>query len=90
MAWRSFFAVQQQLFFGQYIKLKFRKLTLRSRLRSQVGYGLIRGRTSAQIKTLRPYFLTLIYQSYQSIRFFLFRGIIQLSKLHYDDLGPGI
>ena len=44
-------------------------------------------RTSAQIKTLRPYFLTLIYQS---IILFLFRGIIQLSKLHFDDLGPGI
>ena len=58
-------------------------------LRSQVGYGLIRGCTSAQIKTLRPYFLTLIYQSYQSISF-LFRGIIQLSELHFDDLGPGI
>ena len=29
-------------------------------------------RTSAQIKTLRPYFLTLIYQSYQSISFFCF------------------
>ena len=39
-------------------------------------------RTSAQIKTLRPYFLTLIYQSYQSISFFLFRGIFQPSKLH--------
>ena len=39
-------------------------------------------RTSAQIKTLRPYFLTLIYQSYQSIIFFLFRGIFQPSKLH--------
>ena len=36
-------------------------------------------RTSAQIKTLRLYFLTLIYQS---IIFFLFRGIFQLSKLH--------
>ena len=37
------------------------------------GYGLIRGRTSAQIKTLRPCFLTLsTTRSYQSIRFFCF------------------
>ena len=49
-------------------------MTIKSRLRSQVGYGLIRGRTSAQIKTLRPYFLTLIYQSYQSISFVFVSG----------------
>ena len=55
------------------MKLKFRRLTLKSRSRSQVGYGLIRGRTSAQIKTLRPCFLTLsTTRSYQSIRFFCF------------------
>ena len=35
----------------------------------------IRGCTSAQIKTLRPYFLTLIYQSYQSISFCFCFGV---------------
>ena len=48
---------------GQEIKLKFKRSTSTSRSRSQVGY--------AQIKTLRPYFLTLSTTKInQSIRIF--------------------
>ena len=64
-----------------------------SKSRSQVGYVLIRGRTSAQIKTLRPFFLTLSTTKVQNLskyQVLLFRGIIHLSKLHFNDLGPGI
>ena len=65
---------------------------LKLRSRSQVGYGLIRDRTSAQIKTLRPCFLTLgTTRSYQSIMFFCFgvffsseNCILMIWVLEYD------
>ena len=91
--WRSCFAVQQQKCFIKFWAInrtEFRRSTSKSR--SEVGYGLIRGRTSAQIKTLRPFFLTLstYYQNLSKYQVLLFRGIFQLSKLHFDNLGPGI
>ena len=60
--------------------------------RSQVGYGLISNRTSAQIKTLRPCFLALsTTRSYQSIMFFCFgvffssaNCILMIWVLEYD------
>ena len=56
-------------------------------------YGLIRGCTSAQVKSLRPFFSTFSTTKFQNLskyQVLLFRGIFQLSKLHFDDLGPGI
>ena len=89
--WRSYFAVQQQKCFIKFWainKTKVQKIYVEVEV-----YGLIRGRTSAQVKTLRPFFSTLSTTKVQNLskyQVLLFRGIFQLSKLHFDDLGPGI
>ena len=89
--WRSCFAVQQQKCFIKFWainKTKVQKIYVEVEV-----YGLNRGRTSAQVKTLRPFFSTLSTTKVQNLskyQVLLFRGIFQLSKLHFDDLGPGI
>ena len=89
--WRSCFAAQQQKCFIKFWTIKKTKV---QKIYVEVEvYGLIIGRTSAQVKTMRLFSSTLSTTKVQNLskyQVLLFRGIFQLSKLHFDDLGPGI
>ena len=90
MAWRSFFAVQQQLFFGAINKTEVQKIDIKIEVEVSSWLWLDQRPYFCPNQDPEAVFLDIDLSKLSKYQVFLFRGIIQLSKLHFDDLGPGI
>ena len=80
MAWRSFFAVQQQLFFWAINKTEVQKIDIKMEFEVSSWLWLDQRPYFCPNQDPEAVFLDFDLSKYQFL--FLFRGIFQLSKLH--------